>query len=56
MKLLLRQFSYCNVSYPRERSLAKDNVIMIGHTGICPYCGREFSADKGAISHANCVI
>lgn len=50
------QFSYCNVSYPRERSLAKDNVIMIGHTGICPYCGREFSADKGAISHANCVI
>lgn len=50
------QFDSCNVSYPRERSSAKDNVIAIGHTGICPYCGREFSADKGAISHANCVI
>lgn len=49
-------FGNCNVSYPRERSSAKDNVIAIGHAGICPYCGREFSADKGAISHVNCVI
>lgn len=49
-------FGYCNVSYPRERSSAKDNVIMIGNRSICPYCGREINEGNGVISHSHCVI
>ena len=50
-------FSYCNVSYPRERSDSSDNVIEIGHVGICPYCGREINGyGTGTISHSDCIV
>ncbi len=50
-------FSYCNVSYPRERSDSSDNVIEIGHVGICPYCGVEISGyGSGTISHPDCIV
>ena len=50
-------FSSCNVSYPRERSDSSDNVIAIGHTGICPRCGGEMiGTGSGNISHGNCVV
>lgn len=50
-------FSYCNVSYPRERSDSSDNVIEIGHVGICPYCGGEINGyGSGTISHPDCIV
>lgn len=49
-------FSSCNVSYPRERSESRDNVIEIGHRSICPFCGREINEGNGVISHSNCLI
>ena len=46
-------FSECNVSYPREMPSAADNVIKIGHTRICPYCGYEIDDeyDSGMLTH-----
>ena len=50
-------FSYCNVSYPRERSDSSDNVIEIGHVGICPHCGGEINDyGSGTISHPDCIV
>lgn len=46
-------FSDCNVSYPRERSDSSDNVITIGHSGVCPCCGR-YITENGNISHSSC--
>lgn len=48
-------FSDCNVSYPRERSDSSDNVINIGHSGICPHCGGNIT-ENGSISHSSCSI
>lgn len=48
-------FSSCNVSYPRERSDSSDNVINIGHSGVCPYCGRPIT-ESGSISHSSCRV
>jgi hypothetical protein len=37
-------FSYCNVSYPKEKGEDfGDNCITIGRYGICPNCGREIN-------------
>ena len=36
-------FSQCNVSYPREMPSGANNVITVGHTRVCPYCGKEVS-------------
>ena len=36
------QFSNCNVSHHKEKSIS-DNYVRIGHAGICPCCGRESS-------------
>lgn len=47
-------FSHCNVSYPRERSYNKNNIISIGHSNICTFCGEEFDGGSGAISHSRC--
>ena len=48
-------FSSCNVSYPRERSDSSDNVITIGHSGVCPHCGRNIT-ESGSISHSSCRV
>ena len=47
-------FSHCNVSYPRERSYNKNNIISIGHSNICPFCGGTFDGRSDAISHLRC--
>lgn len=50
-------FSFCNVSYPRERSDSSGNVIDIGNTSICPNCGREMIHEgNGTISHNSCMV
>ena len=46
-------FENCNVSYPRERSESRDNVINIGHSGICANCGKPIT-ENGRISHGSC--
>ena len=46
-------FHNCNVSYPRERSESRNNVIKIGASGICPYCGGSIT-ENGRISHSSC--
>lgn len=46
-------FHNCNVSYPRERSESRDNMIKIGASGICPYCGGSIT-ENGRISHSGC--
>ena len=48
-------FEDCNVSYPRERSESRDNVIDIGHSGICANCGGPIT-ENGRISHSSCSI
>lgn len=48
-------FHNCNVSYPREKSESRDNVIKIGASGICPYCGGSIT-ENGRISHSSCSI
>ena len=49
-------FSSCNTSYPREMPNARNNVIDVGHTRICPYCGHEVSNgyDTGYLCHDEC--
>lgn len=47
-------FSSCNVSYPREKESSCNNVIKIGHLGICANCGQEQVEDSGKISHDYC--
>lgn len=48
-------FEDCNVSYPREKSDSRDNVIDIGHSGICANCGGPIT-ENGRISHSSCSI
>ena len=47
-------FENCNVSYPRERSESRNNVINIGHSGICANCGKPIT-ENGRISHCVCL-
>lgn len=46
----------CNVSYPREMPSAESNIVVVGHSRICPWCGYEVSdnEDGGYLHHANC--
>lgn len=49
-------FSGCNTSYPREMPNAASNVVVVGHSRICPWCGYEVSdsEDGGYLNHADC--
>lgn len=49
-------FDGCVVSYPREMPDASHNVIAVGHSRICPYCGCEVSDvdDHGWLTHEDC--
>lgn len=49
-------FSSCNTSYPREMPNARNNIIYVGHSRICPYCGQEVSNgyDTGYLCHDEC--
>jgi hypothetical protein len=49
-------FNGCNVSYPREMPEAASNVVIVGHSRICPICGREVddSEDSGYLCHEDC--
>lgn len=49
-------FSGCNVSYPREMPVAADGVVHVGHSRICPECGREVSDDEDSsyLNHEDC--
>lgn len=49
-------FGSANVSYPKEcKEDVGDALINIGHNGICPYCGEEYST-SGYLSHGRCTI
>lgn len=43
-------FSYCNVSYPKEKGIGNDNVN-IGHEGICPCCGSTTSREDKLVCY-----
>lgn len=49
-------FEGCNVSYPKEMPEASSNVIKIGHSRICPYCGCEVDDDEDSayLNHEDC--
>lgn len=51
-------FSQCNVTYPKERSLSFENTVHIGHDRICPYCGKVITGgdvDAATLGHYDCV-
>ena len=48
--------SGCNVTFLKENEPCNINRITIGHVGICPYCGEEFTGSSSRFSHSNCVI
>lgn len=46
----------CATFYPRARmAKARNHVMDIGHSGVCIYCGREFTQTH-VFSHSECVI
>lgn len=49
-------FSDCNVSYPREMPEAAEQVVVIGHERICPYCGDTIDDDDDSswLTHDEC--
>lgn len=49
-------FNDCNVSYPREMPGASANIVAVGHSRICPWCGYEVSDedDSGYLHHEDC--
>jgi hypothetical protein len=49
-------FGDCNVSYPREMPSAASNIVRVGHSRICPWCGYEVSDndDSGYLHHEDC--
>lgn len=46
-------FSYCNVSYPKEKNLG-DGCVSIGHYGICPNCGETITREDRLICYDCC--
>jgi hypothetical protein len=49
-------FSSSNISYPKEYGdTITQWAVRIGHNGICPYCGEEYS-NSGSLSHGYCEI
>lgn len=49
-------FNNCNITYPSEyRDRVGCSMVQIGHEGICPYCGEEFSYSS-TLSHDSCDI
>jgi hypothetical protein len=48
-----RRYNGCNASYPSERR--RSGAVRIGHNGICPYCGEEYSKDR-LLSHDSCSL
>ena len=45
----------CNIFYPRsKRNLIANRRMHIGHTGICPCCGEEYTYSNN-ISHPSCT-
>ena len=50
-------FSDCNVSYPTERPSCQNQIITVGSSRICPYCGENADhLSEGYLSHHNCEI
>jgi hypothetical protein len=47
-------YGNCNVSYLRSTT-NDDKIVHIGHRGICPRCGEEFTASS-YLSHSSCSI
>ena len=49
-------FDGCNMSYPREMPDAYNVLIKVGHSRICPICGKVVSDDEDSawLSHENC--
>jgi len=53
-----RDYNYredCNISCPTElyKNVGDNSLIVVGHSGICPYCGEEISS-SGQLSHDRC--
>lgn len=48
-------FSYCSYSYPSEYGLDTEKDFVIGHSGICPHCGRAIEEEK-YLSHSGCTV
>ena len=49
-------FGECCTTYPREMPSAASNVIAVGHSRICPNCGRyvDDEDDSGYLCHEDC--
>lgn len=47
-----KRYEGCNATYPTER---RRGTVRIGHTGICPYCGKEYTKDS-RLSHESCIV
>lgn len=48
-------FRACNVSYMKEVENARNNVVPIGHVGICTYCGGSLGTDySNRLAHSSC--
>lgn len=50
--------SSCNISYPSEKANEvnlHNHSLVVGHSGICTYCGREYTYNS-AVAHSTCVI
>ena len=50
-----QNFSSCNISYPAERSQCQHQIIIVGHIGICPYCGESTEGlNSSSLTHSGC--
>lgn len=47
-------FSSCNASYPKEMKDIANTSVRVGHSGICPYCGEEFSSSDKLSHYDHC--
>lgn len=49
-------FGECCTTYPREMPSAASNIIAVGHSRICPNCGRyvDDEDDTGMLCHEDC--
>lgn len=45
----------CSEYFLREKGDCSNHKITIGHAGICPYCGEEYT-NSGCLSHRDCAV